>query len=133
MLTMGVKLLSDDLNKKIKQITDILGQENLPDNVQSLLSLLTGGVNKEEPVAKSNEKSYQKEERVERTETDENVDMIRKVKKVMDRLSTNNDPRINLLTAMKPFLNNNRQQKIANCIKILHMSRLSSLMDDHEP
>jgi uncharacterized phage infection (PIP) family protein YhgE len=128
-----VKFLSDDLNKKIKQITDILGQDNLPDNVQSLLGLLSGAVNKEEASGKSNDKVLQKEDRIEKNETDDNTDLIRKAKKVMDRLSYNNDPRINLLTAIKPFLNSKRQQKIGNCIKILHMTRLTSLMDEHEP
>jgi uncharacterized phage infection (PIP) family protein YhgE len=128
-----VKFLSDDLNKKIKQITDILGQDNLPDNVQSLLSLLSGAVNKEEASGKSNDKVVQKEDRIEKNDADDNIDLIRKAKKVMDRLSNNNDPRINLLTAIKPFLNNKRQQKIGNCIKILHMTRLTSLMDEHEP
>jgi hypothetical protein len=128
-----VKFLSDDLNKKIKQITDILGQDNLPDNVQSLLSLLSGAVNKEEASAKPNDKVVQKEDRIEKNDADDNIDLIRKAKKVMDRLSNNNDPRINLLTAIKPFLNNKRQQKIGNCIKILHMTRLTSLMDEHEP
>jgi hypothetical protein len=128
-----VKLLSDDLNKKIKQITDLLGQENLPENLQGLLSLLSGSQSKEEPSAKSNEKTPQKEDKVEKNDAAENIDLIRKAKMVMDRLNTNNDPRINLLTAIKPFLSNNRQQKVSNCIKILHMSRLTSLMDEHEP
>ena len=125
--------MSDDLNKKIKQIIDILGQENPPDNVQNLISLLSGAVNKDEITSKSNDKISPKEERIERNEIDENIDLIRKAKKVMDKLSNNNDPRINLLTAIKPFLGNKRQQKIGNCIKILHMSRLTSLMDESEP
>jgi hypothetical protein len=125
--------LSDDLNKKIKQITDILGQENLPENVQSLLNLLSGEASKEEPAIKPTEKAIPKEEKTGRNDGDENNDLIRKARKVMDMLGNNNDPKINLLLAMKPFLNNKRQQKISNCIKILHMSRITGLMDDHEP
>jgi hypothetical protein len=129
---MEVKLLSDDLNKKIKQITDILGQENLPDNVQGLLSLLTSSLNKEETSGKTSEKATYKEERSEKNEVDDNTELVRKAKKVVDKISNNNDPRINLLTALRPFLSNKRQQKIGNCIKILHMSRLTNLMDDHD-
>lgn len=125
--------MSDDLNKKIKQITDILGQENIPDNVKGLLSLLTSSDTKEEPHTLQNtELPSGKEEKSERNELDENVDMVRKVKKVMDKLNTNNDPRINLLTAIKPFLNSRRQKKLVSCIKMLQMSSLTKLFDDHE-
>ena len=124
--------MSDDLNKKIKQITDMLGQDNLPDNIKGLLSLLTSSGTKEEPSTKSSENFFTKEDRTEKSELDDNIEMIRKVKKVMDRVNNNNDPRINLLSAIKPFLNNKRQSRLNNCIKILHMSRLTGLMDENE-
>jgi len=123
--------MSDDLNKKIKQITDILGQENLPDNVKGLLTLL-GGENKQnekevpkdphpEPIINENRSS---------NEMQENIEMLSRAKKIFDKLNTKDDPRINLLYSMKPFLNNNRQKKLANCIKLLQMYNLSKLVDD---
>ncbi|MCX8129045.1 MAG: hypothetical protein N3I35_02970 [Clostridia bacterium] len=125
--------MSDDLNKKLKQITDILGQDNMPDNVKGLLSLLTNPNNKEESVSpKVTEPPSPREEKSERSELDENMEMIRKVRKVMDKLNINNDPRVNLLTAIKPFLNSKRQKKLGNCIKMLQMSSLTKLVDDQD-
>lgn len=134
--------MSDDLNKKIKQITDLLGQDNIPDNVKGLLSLLTSSGTKEEPTPQrpvelpqhKEERSEKSErsERSERSELEENMEMIRKVRKVMDRLNTNNDPRVNLLTAIKPFLNNKRQKKLGNCIRMIQMSGLTKLIDDQD-
>jgi len=128
--------MSDDLNKKIKQITDLLGQDNIPDNVKGLLSLLASpNIKDESSPQKSVEAPQYKEdrserserndryernernERNERSEIDENMEMLRKVRTVMDRLNTNNDPRVNLLTAIKPFLSSNRQKKTRQLYK----------------
>lgn len=124
--------MSEDLSKKIKQITDMLSQENMPENLKGLLSLLAGSGTGEEPSPKMSESHPAKEEKHERTDLEENIDMMRKIKKVMDRLNSNNDPRINLLFALRPFLNNRRQKKLNNCINLLRMSSLAKLMEDHE-
>jgi hypothetical protein len=126
--------MSDDLNKKIKQITDILGQDNIPDNVKGLLTLLAGSGSDN-----SNEKEAPKELPSEpirnesrNSEMEENIEMLSRAKKIFDRLNTKDDPRINLLYSMRPFLNNNRQKKLGTCIKLLQMYNLSKLMDDTE-
>jgi hypothetical protein len=122
--------MSDDLNSKIKQITDILGQENMPDNLKGLLSLLTGPSGaKQEPSADMAQLPSAKEEQSGRNELDENLEMIRKVKKLMDRVSTTHDPRVNLLTAIRPFLNTTRQKKLNGCIQLLQMSSLAKFVD----
>lgn len=125
--------MSEDLNKTIKQITDILSQEELPDNIKGLLSLLSGPAgSKEESRQKSGEAPEHKDEKPVRTEGDDSIEMLRKVKKMMDRANSMNDPKVNLLSAMKPFLNNKRQQKLSNCIRILQMSSLVRLVDDSD-
>ena len=125
--------MSDDLNNKIKQITDILGQDKIPENVQGLLSLLAGALNNEDSSGKANEKSQPREVSSEQPEARENNDFTYRAKKAMDRLGTNADPKINLLLAIKPFLSTKRQQRVGNCIKVLNLSRLTSLLDDNEP
>lgn len=127
--------MSDDLNKKIKQITDVLSQENLPDNLKGLLSLLGGSSNssedkRDEPSSKNNETNSKEKEPV-RNELEDNVEMLRKVKTVMDKLNTTNDPRINLLFAIRPFLNNKRQKKLSNCINLLRVSSLAKLVEEN--
>ncbi|MDP4183009.1 MAG: hypothetical protein Q8942_18220 [Bacillota bacterium] len=125
--------MSDDLNKKIKQITDIFGQENIPDNVKGLLSLLVGPGNQSEtdaPKALEDEPVPVREENKSKNDQDENIEMIKRARKMMERLNTKDDPRINLLYSMRPFLNNSRQKKIVTCVKLLQMYNLSKLMDD---
>jgi hypothetical protein len=126
--------MSDDLNKKIKQITDILGQDNIPDNVKGLLTLLAGSgsdnSNEKEAPKELPSESIRNESR--NSEMEENIEMLSRAKKIFDRINTKDDPRINLLYSMRPFLNNNRQKKLGTCIKLLQMYNLSKLMDDTE-
>ncbi|NLV35522.1 MAG: hypothetical protein GXY17_02465 [Clostridiaceae bacterium] len=61
-----------------------------------------------------------------------NSDMINTARKAMSRINSTNDPRINLLQAIKPFMNNKRQGKISNCIQILQLAGLTRLLNDHE-
>ncbi|MCX7747883.1 MAG: hypothetical protein N2645_13490 [Clostridia bacterium] len=128
--------MNDDINKKINQIAELLGKDTVPDNVKGLISLLANSASsapaKPEPTPVYEERPVPKEEKLVKNDLDESLDMFRKVKTVMDRINTNHDPRINLLSAIKPFLNSNRQKKLSNCINILRMSTLARYMDEQE-
>ena len=130
--------MSDDMNKKIQQIAELLGQETMPDNVKGLLSLLAGSLDKKEdeaPPAKVEEEPVREEKPV-RAEAGIDSDMLNRVKKLAGSLGGGlgggNDPRINLLHAIKPFMNNKRQKKISNCIQLLQMSSVARLLDNQD-
>lgn len=61
-----------------------------------------------------------------------NPETINTALKAMNRISSANDPRINLLHAIEPFMNTRRQQKIGNCIQLLQLAGLSRLLNDRE-
>lgn len=126
--------MSDDMNKKIQQIAELLGQETMPDNVKGLLSLLAGSLDKKEDTAASPEVEEEqvKEEKPVQTENTDNSDMLNRVKKMAGSLNIGTDPRINLLNAIKPFMNNKRQKKIGNCIQLLQMSSVARLLDNKD-
>lgn len=124
--------MSDDINKKIGQIADMLSKDELPENLKGLIGLLANSMGKEGPSSKAEETPPAKEDKGEKNDMDENLEMMRKVKKVVDRLNTNNDPRVNLLTAVRPFLNSKRQKHVNNCIKLLTMSSLAKVLDEHD-
>jgi hypothetical protein len=123
--------MNDDMNKKIKQVAELLGQEDIPDNVKSLISLLASSGSKEESPSKINT-SPSREEKPEKTDLDENVEMVRRVRSMMEKMRSNNDPRVNLLTAIRPFLNDSRQKKVSNIIKLLQMSSVAKFVDEFE-
>ncbi len=127
--------MSDDLDKKIQQIAEMLGQDKVPDNLKSLVSLLAGSLNgKEGSAPKPAEAEEEKpvEEKAVQSGNDENTEMMRRVKKLMDGVNTGNDPRINLLQAIKPFMNIKRQKKIGNAIQLLQMTGLARLMNNND-
>ena len=129
--------MSEDLNKKIKQLADLLGQENMQDNIKGLLSLLaskSNGTDTDSPLKESTsrESGKSKEDKPVRSDMEDNIDMLRKARVIMNRMNNINDPRINLLMAIKPFLNNRRQKKLAGCLNIIRLSTLSRLMEDNE-
>ena len=108
--------MSEDLNKKINQITSILGQEKIPDNIKNLLSNLSNATNAD--TSNENDESYQ---------------TLKRVKTIMERLNArNHDDRVILLNAVKPFLNLSRQKKLDGLVKILKMVSLSSLLDENQ-
>lgn len=108
--------MSDDFNQKINQLSSILGKDKIPDNVKNLLSTLAKNSNTDNI-----------------NETDESLKTLTRVKHIMDRLdASNHDDRVVLLNAVKPFLNATRQKKLVNCIKLLQMVSLSSLLDENQ-
>ncbi len=127
--------MSDDLGKKIKQITDILGQEKLPENIKNLLSLLVSGDDEsrdEPPPALPSEPEKEMPEKAVRSENKENTDLLLRAKDLAERLKVENDPRINLLSAIKPFMNSSRQKRINSCIRMLQISNLARYLDEME-
>jgi hypothetical protein len=97
--------------------------------------MLAGSGYKEESTSKATDISLS-EDKPERSgkniDADDSFEILRKVKKIIDKTSNVNDPRVTLLHSIKPFLGNNRQKKLANCINILRMSSLTSLFDDSQ-
>ncbi|MHB8064412.1 MAG: hypothetical protein ACYDG2_17570, partial [Ruminiclostridium sp.] len=65
-------------------------------------------------------------------DTDEVADMSRKMKKAMNMLNAPNDPKVNLLNAIRPYLNKKRQRKLQTCMKLIKMGGLTKLFDESD-
>ena len=125
--------MSDDLGKKVQQIVQMLGQENAPDNLKELVALLATSLgSKEDNADQIASSDAELEEKSSKTESPINADMLNTARKAMDRLNVGSDPRINLLHAIKPFMNTKRQKKIGSCIQLLQVASLSRLLNERE-
>jgi hypothetical protein len=158
--------MSDDLDKKIQQIAQLLGQESVPDNLKELVALFASSLGtRKEDAANSNpsggefaEKSGDADHTGHSPALDPEI--LNKARKALESLnsgrmgeqqtgsatstgsmgeqqtrsvtSTGSDPRINLLQAIKPFMNNKRQKKIGSCIQLLQVASLSRILNEHE-
>lgn len=129
--------MSDEMGDKFKQIAEMLGQNsntNIPDNVKGLLNMfMTNSSPKEENSSDDNPQTQKTNEDSSRTETDDTADMARKMKKAITMLNTTtNDPKVNLLNAIKPYLNKDRQRKLQTCMKIIKIGGLTKILDDSD-
>lgn len=115
--------MSDDLEKKISQITELLSQESMPDSVKTLLTLLTG--------SGGDSADTQETDRSGSDISHEDAEMVRKIKKIVNATGRMNDPNINLLNAIKPFLNQTRQKKLDSFLTIFQMTRMKELFDEN--
>lgn len=53
------------------------------------------------------------------------IQTVLKMKNMMDKINSNkNDPRSNLLISLKPYLNNNRKEKLDQYIQFLNISKI---------
>ena len=92
--------MSDDLGKKVQQILQLLGQENVPDNLKELVSLLgTSMGTKKSDVGQAASPDANNVEKTANAEPIINTEMLNTARKAMDRLNAGSDPRINLLHA----------------------------------
>ena len=88
------------------------------ENLQNILS----GINFNSSNSESNNNTNNQN-----TENNFNFDFetIMKMKKIMDSFnSTKNSPEANLLLSLKPYLNNNRKQKLDQYIQFLNISKV---------
>lgn len=150
--------MSDDLGKKIQQIAELLGQDSVPDNVKELVTLLANSMSSKDAAADKNVPADTSDNPTDRNvppngnsqtgayspeagETPEkqvnndllnNTELMNTARKALSRINSGNDPRINLLHAIRPFMNSKRQKKIGNCIQLLQVASLSRLLNDHD-
>lgn len=125
--------MSDDLNKKIMQIAELFGQDSVPDNVKGLLSMLTSGAGSDSSTSSKNAEPVPvREEKAPKADMDDSLEMMMRLKKMMDRANPVSDPRLNLINAIKPFLNSKRQKKLGNCLTLLSMTRVAKMMGEND-
>jgi len=154
--------VNNDLGKKVQQIAQMLDQEDIPENAKELIALLASSLRKKEgdegdgsSIGQKEEDSYAQKttdfamemerdslskKAIDSAGTDKSIkqepdispEMLDKAMKAINRIKSVNDPRINLLQAIKPFMNSRRQKKIRNCIQLLQLAGISRLLEDHE-
>lgn len=129
--------MNNNFNGNIKQLGDILANENISESLINILSLLANSSKKEKPPEETEKENHLNDsQNNQKNKSGEdfynNTELVRKVNSIINDANSLNDPRINLLTAIKPFLNSSRQKKVGDCIKLFQMFHLSNVMSDIE-
>ena len=120
-----------------EDISSILGKLNIdsnsisPDMVNGFLNML-GNSKKEEPADSHNNSDFSStvSEEVDSSEQSNSaspgidMDMLFKMKSMIDTMNVKDDPRANLLGSLKPYLKESRKDKLDQYIQLLNMSKM---------
>ena len=136
--------MSEDKDKTIEQLKSLLENENVSNTIKSIINMMD---KKEASKEKTNDKSTNANDEDEKVisfeeedkpvsnknskiNTMENMDMMIKIKKIYEKINDRDDPRTNLLLALKPYLSSQRRAHIDNAIKVVNITKLSSLINE---
>ena len=62
-----------------------------------------------------------------------NIDMntIMKMKNIMEKMNTTNDPRSNLLASLKPYLRDNKKEKLDQYSNLLNFAKIAEILKNY--
>lgn len=119
--------MGNDTNIMEQLSTMLSNNENVPDNIKEMLNNLMDSSNQ------STNSSINNSEYNNNINSDTNssnpfnnidLDMILKAKHIAQTMSNNNDPRKNLLLSLKPYLKEDKKDKIDQYIQFLSLSKI---------
>lgn len=104
------------MDKAIGQLKDMLSTEEGQKELENII----GGVQETQqgynlPSNKTNSNPF-------------NMDAIMKIKGVMDSMQMGDDPRVNLMSALRPYISKSRGNHIDSAIKIMSLGKLPYLL-----
>lgn len=119
--------MSDNLEKNIKQIADLLSKDDVADSLKKLLGNL---IDSNESSRETEEKSEQKQSS--RTVSADDMKVVEHMVRAVSELKNTENPGVNLLMSLKPFIRQTRSGTLRDCVKMLHMAKIYEYMQKSE-
>lgn len=123
---------NEDMSEIIQKMTDMLNNSNIQqsDNNQANspnndVSSNSEKINEDTLKNILNNFKTSSEEQNSNNNFNFDINTMLKMKNIMDKMNSNsNDPRANLLLSLKPYLNNNRKEKLDQYMQFLNISKV---------
>ena len=120
---------NEDMSDVIQKITSMMNNTNNQENnnTENDVSSNSNNINPEQITDMINTIKSQSSNNDNNANNNLNFDIntILKMKNIIDKVNSNqNDPRANLLLSLKPYLNNNRKQKLDEYMQFLNISKI---------
>ena len=114
------------MSDMIKNLSQMLNDGNIPDNVKEMFNNFSSNSN-----GSNNSSSNANEDSSEDTSSNSSnsfsgidFETILKMKSIMEKMNSKDDPRANLLLSLKPYLKESRKNKVEQYIKLFNMSKV---------
>ena len=127
--------MSEDMSEIIQKMSEMLKNNEIPDNIKSMMNHLSS---EQDNSFSSDQSSYDSAARENNQESSNNsfempnIDLgtMLKMKSIIDSMnSQQNDPRANLLRSLKPYLKPSRKEKVDQYIQLFGMSKVMEIFN----
>lgn len=121
--------MTDSLDSAMDKLKEMLSSDDGKENISSLLSSFMGGSDNSQP----NKVSEKKPEKLPVPSTGDlgiNPETLIKLTQAYKNSINKDDPRANLLRALRPYLSEKRASKLDNAIKLMSLTKLGSVVKD---
>ena len=128
--------MSDDMSEMIQKMSEMLKNNEIPDNIKSIMNNLASSSNSDNSANQSGEKSASENTSFSNANSSQesnsnfsdmpNIDLstMLKMKSIIDSMNQQqNDPRANLLRSLKPYLKPSRKEKVDQYIKLFGIGK----------
>ena len=129
-------LNNEDMSDIFEKINNITGNNNniSPEMVNNLFNMFNNSTDSSNHQSSSNTSSDGSPHQDYTNSTNNNdnflgnsgidFETIMRMKTIIDKMNTKDDPRSNLLQSLKPYLNDSRKSKIDQYIQLMNMSKV---------
>ena len=110
---------NDNMSDVFENLNNYASQNNIsPDMINNLFNMINNNSNSNDNTSdtSNNQSSF--------SPNSIDFDTILKMKSIIDKMNTRNDPRSNLLQSLKPYLSESRKSKVDQYIQLLNMSKV---------
>lgn len=121
--------MSDDMSEMIQKMGEMLKNNEIPDNVKSMINQFTSNQNNSFSAQENSDNTTESSSQSNSNDSFEmpNIDFstMLKMKSIIDSMNQQqNDPRANLLRSLKPYLKPSRKEKVDQYIKLFSMGKV---------
>ena len=125
---------NEDMSDIFDKLNNIAGQNNIsPDMVNNLFTMFNNSNNSNNQNTNTNSSDNSSNQDYNNSTNNQNnpfgssgidFETIMKMKTIIDKMNTKDDPRSNLLQSLKPYLKDSRRSKIDQYIQLMNMSKV---------
>ena len=125
--------MSEDMSDIIQKMSEMLKNNEIPDNIKSMMNQFTSDQNNSSPQESSCNPTENEDARTSGDSFEmPNIDFgtMLKMKSIIDSMNQQqNDPRANLLRSLKPYLKPSRKDKVDQYIKLFSMGKAFEVLN----